>query len=336
MIKITLPDRNGLHFSKLFARLYSETSEGFPRSYTGYPRELMPLIKLTAGHPVMMAGSCIIPRATVANDRLGVVGFSGGKDSLAAALKMRLQGVEPVLFHVAGINRAYPQEQAAVGRLAGLLGAEYVIFKIGHSGVMIFGSHPLKNQMILAFMVDFGVTAGAVHYVQGNFTSEVVANASRHFNFTDAVEVQQAANKFFAGAVGGYRGIDAILYAESESMAVINENLPTAFEHIESCMTGLRYKAGVRAANLRKFQRVPLLPGRCGSCYKCAGEYLHLVSFGIYPEDEAYTRHCLNIMRAWVPKLSTEKDVTIERAVSFFVVKDFVDISWLSKHISHD
>lgn len=339
MIKLTLPEISGLYFSKILARLYMETSDGFGTTYRGYPKPLEPLIQVASGHRTILTTPAPVRRFEVRDTTRAVIGFSGGKDSLAAAIKMRGMGAEPVLFHVAGLNRAYPQEQVAVARLAALLDAEYVIFKIRNSGTTATAEHPLKNQLILSFMVDFGIKNGGIAvYANGNFLSEKAANSSRHFNFTDAIEMQAAANQFFSSCVDGYAGRDAILYAESESMKIVNEHLPAAFESLESCMTGLRYKANIRAANTRKFPKVPLLRGRCGSCYKCASEYLHLVSFGLYPEVEGYVNHCLNIMRAWVPKLSAEapETVSLARAVSFFMVKDFVQIDWLTKYTETD
>jgi hypothetical protein len=75
-------------------------------------------------------------------------------------------------------------------------------------------------------------------------------------------------------------------------------------EHVHGCCLPARYHARVRAS-VQKKASSPLLPGRCGSCFKCAREEIILQALGLRPRDEALQAHSVDRLR----KLAEEQRV---------------------------
>lgn len=115
-------------FTEVFQRLYSEVGSvvELPAKLHGYPAALADYIGTLYSRQGKTAQPIVAPAPlpqvhVQPSGNTVLVGFSGGKDSTAAALKLRAMGFAPVLFHVQGINPSYPRElDAAVVTNAGL------------------------------------------------------------------------------------------------------------------------------------------------------------------------------------------------------------------------
>lgn len=218
--------------------------------------------------------------------------FSGGKDSVAAALLARRDGWEPVLYHLAGINRGMGDEPRYAERVAARMGMPLLVDRVGVSGKKSgFMELPTKNQvtalcMLARMMQEVGEPLGGADYTGGWHPRDTQADTVFGYDYTDGTETLAAFHRYLQARVPE---LDFHLALESSVHAwavVANAGL---LQYIKSCVCPPRYKARVRAANVRKFGW--LLAGRCGSCVKCAFEELALQRLGVLPPDEARLRH---------------------------------------------
>lgn len=321
-------------FSGAFASLYDQVStDPLPHTLQGVPQGLEPFVltMYRGAMPRMVARQDAKPGLMLPNNGGALVGYSGGKDSLAAALRLRAQGFKVRLLFIKGINKSYPGEEQAAAATARAAGFHLYGVKVVQSGKMDYIENPMKNQFIMAIMADFALRAGngwAVH-AQGGLSCDVVATQAFGSGFSDALEMFAAAGEFFARQVRGYSFKAGLLANDTDSILTILDSDPGLFMHLQSCMLPLRYKPTTRRANERKFGAALLLPGRCGSCYKCAAEYLHLASFGMLPKHAGYAAHCIGVMqKALEAKITTGKRYSREEAVAEFVDGKRVDYRW--------
>lgn len=219
--------------------------------------------------------------------------FSGGKDSTAAALLLGDRGLDVTLLNVRGINPAYPQEQYTAERLASmlkmpLLTAEVVVAK----GAYI--ENPTKNQLLLAMALDVAVKNNISHIATGITANVRAATTNFSTGFSDAVEMHEAAADWAERAITGITVERRLL--PNDTVSLVRVARAGLLEHIGSCMGAHRFKNSLNAQNTQKYG-VRLMPDRCGSCYKCALEWLHTTRLGVTPQNLAYARHCLSILR---------------------------------------
>ena len=293
-------------FTELFARLYADVStDPLPPVLDGYPVELRPYLgTLYRGQPYRLANPVEPPRAVAdpGNDTV-LVGFSGGKDSTAAALRLQAMGLRPVLWHLKGINPSYPRELAAAAGVARATGFPLKVVQVRHRGRSPYIENPTKNQLILATAVDYGLRTGAGHHAQGGLAVDSASELAFGSGYSDAVECYQTAAAFFASAVQGFHFHARLLKNDTDSFMVVAKHAPHLFPHIQSCMMPVRYRGRLREQNMQK-HGVQLLPERCGSCYKCGLEYLHFVLMGLEKPVPGFVEHSVRMLQKGIVTVS--------------------------------
>lgn len=304
-------------FTQILGRLYVQIVGPFPTRFEGYPGSLRPLIDVLArGNPYeFVPGSDPVYGDTPPpNDRAMYVGFSGGKDSTAVALRARREGYDPTLIFVRGINRAYGSEYAAARQVAKAINMPMVTLNVLQSRIaMPFLENPVKNQLILALMLDHGLTHGVRHYVHGNYANDKTEGMDWKIDFSDSIELYEACASFFSAHVPGYVLHSHFTENGTHSFLALARENERLFDLISSCMTPARYKVAIRRTNEQRFG--PLRPGRCGSCYKCVDEYLHLAGLGLDKPDPARVGHAIVTMRKQLRQffgLKVSPDITDE------------------------
>lgn len=274
------------------------SAKPLPAKLRGIPLELEPLLRvLYRGQlPEIVAPSPMqsLPQAT--DDSRALVGFSGGKDSLAAALRLRRMGLEVTLLYMKGINRAYPHEEAAAVELAVALGFPLRIIQVKQAGRCAYIENPVKNQFILAVMLDYGLRSGTRNYCQGGLACDHADELNFEAGYSDAEEMFRAAAEFFQLAAPGFTYHLGLLQNDTDALLEVLQTAPEALPLISSCMMTARFKAKLAHGNERKYG-LRLMPGRCGSCYKCASEYLHMALAGAAPMNRPYANHCVEVMQ---------------------------------------
>jgi 7-cyano-7-deazaguanine synthase in queuosine biosynthesis len=287
--------------SRVFARLFETFSSGAPEWIAGVPASLDAYVELAAAGKLMATARAPEPEpyrpAPRPDDETVIVGFTGGKDSVAAALALEAAGLRPLCFHVAGLNRSYPQEEALSREIAAARGWELVVRRVRQSGRSAFPDNPVKNQLILALAADYGAPRGIRHYSQGAHQKDNVGTLARDFNGSDFVEMYDTALPFFQAAVPGFT-LHVPLQTDAAAYQTLVRLGPELIPLLSSCILPLRYRPATRRANERKFGQ--LLPRRCGSCHKCVKEDIALGALGIVPVGPARLRHDLDRLRqAW-------------------------------------
>jgi 7-cyano-7-deazaguanine synthase in queuosine biosynthesis len=250
--------------------------------------------------------------------------FSGGKDSLAVALRLKAQGIAPTLLFAQGINPAYPREIEAARLLSRLTGFSLRIVSVqiqrGH-----YIENPTKNQMLLAMAADLGERFGISRFAAGIMADDHAAGLNFDSGYSDAYEMHVAAAEWVEAYLPGSAVVRASIKNDTDSiLEVADAGLLAA---AQSCMATPRFRPSLKKRNQEKY-KLELMPERCGSCYKCALEWLHLSLTGRASWHAEYAEHCVAVLEKSGPEISGQKK-TRREALEMFIDASRVDISAL-------
>lgn len=285
------------------------------------PANAEPLVReLYQGTPPKGSAAMEAVRVTAELEpRIAVVGFSGGKDSTAVAVKMIKAGYRVTLFYVKGINPAYPEEQKAAQATAAALGLKMVILRV-KLGKQEWIENPAKNQVILGLMVDWGIrNRGAGTYAMGVMYTEEARDVSFEYGYSDAIEMQRAGKETYQSMAPGIDIQTELLKNEADSYRTIIGHDPELINHVQSCMTPARFRGVHHNRNRAKYGEA-IRRNRCGSCYKCAQELLILDGLGTAPISQDLRRHSENVLIKYAPKGIGDHAAKMSRAeiISYF------------------
>lgn len=225
-----------------------------------------------------------------------VVCFSGGKDSVATALRCRETGYGVELYHVHGINHSYPDEIDRARDIADYLRMPLHVETVRLSGKPVYFENPLKNQTICAMALDWSERNGHGRRIAfGDFRNDHRERAIFGTNWTDTVEMWDAYTQY---AWHDYDGFEALILFDNyfQTMDVVAQDR-TLLGMVQGCIAPSRYREYWRGKNVAKYGEGVILPHRCGSCWKCCREYVHLADDGVLPMDGQYYRKCQKVLR---------------------------------------
>lgn len=250
-----------------------------------------------AGCSVKAMGAAIAAPVVDLDQTKAIVLFSGGKDGLAVALKLRADGMQPVLLHVRGINGgAYVKQEAEAARaVAEIAGFPFRELKVKLAGKSAHVENPTKNLALACLAASLAVSWGAGCVALG-LQSEDRWSTNPRCGLSDNIDVALPGCAAIEAIVPGLRMIPASFATDAASLVQIVSDCPEALPAISSCMTGARFKRTVREANVRRYG-VGLLPGRCGSCYKCALEAVVLAAMEGQVMPKPWADHCVEKLR---------------------------------------
>ncbi len=220
-----------------------------------------------------------------------VLGFSGGLDSCYQALKLKQMGYSVHLFHLGGANT---YENYLATKSSESFAHRYKFDLIETKIVKILNAqkveeNPVKNQLIMAMMIDYCASKGYNKISIGYSASLKEENAIAGINVTDCISVQDAFLKNieieFIPIKNANKG-DRILY--------LNEN--KSLNYYYSCVSCGRFNEKLHHLNEDKY-KVKLPRHNCGSCRKCARHYLLMIYLGIAPHNKDFEKHCWNILK---------------------------------------
>ena len=285
--------------SRLFERFYSLASDNpLPSDVGSIPGAALALFqRLYAGREF----GCTMtdnpaPAPGRADDGRTLLAFSGGKNSTAAALKLRALGRRPIPVFVRGLNRAYPNEHVAAARVCGRLGLPLRVVEVAQSGKSGFAENPIKNLFAWVILADIGAAEGIGDFAFGCLADDSDEWLNRDYGLSDAREMFAAALPLIRCAIPGATYRADLLRNETDSFVTIIARQRSLLNDILSCIMPYRFRNVHRTRVIGKFG-VSLLPGRCGACYKCANESLHLHALDVIRQPAAYLRYCVGILR---------------------------------------
>lgn len=224
--------------------------------------------------------------------RSAFIAFSGGKDCLATAIRAQQDGYNPHLVYVSGVNKSLPSERRHAYDVAKATGYPISEIKISIQGTKEYNEHPLKNILILCLLIDHGTKHGATAYGLGNIFEENSAHGSLDYDLSDSFDIIKAFNTFVRSVIPSYR-----------YLTYIHDNLAsfyTVFKHnkdliplMSTCITPDYRKPMIHKSNVMKYGKDCVLDDMCGSCYKCADNYLYRRFFGLVRHNQSYFNRCM-------------------------------------------
>lgn len=225
-----------------------------------------------------------------------IVGFSGGLDSAYLALRLRDIGYNVTLMHLKGLNKSYPKEDVFAERFAREAEFDYVELQVRHVSKQFFIDNPLKNQLILSLMLDYGIENDISNFALGADWCTKLDDSKIGMTITDSIEV----NNLYWDAITKYIENAELVFIDDstkkyERLKYILDNHAECLNNIYSCISPNRFNQHLHNNNEKKFG-IDLLDGRCGSCYKCCMEIILLTLLEFYDEDSGLIDHCWKIM----------------------------------------
>ena len=304
-LSLTKTDMEWGYFTRTMAQVYTGCSRYvLPRRWAGLPDTVRPMLdvvyKVHGGEYEIQDPTPVERVGNGATGKRLVVGFSGGKDSLAALLEARAQGYDVTAFHVAGINRGAPDERQYAARMARRCGLPMVVRTVKLAGKLEYPENYVKNQFIVAAMVQWGAPQGIANYSLGDVSTDTLLTCQPRYNLTDAVELLKAMQPFFEASYPAFR-YHWFLRHVTDSYRILVQHSPTSIPFVKGCFALPWQKKVWREANERKYG-VRLLPNRCGSCWKCCAEFVILEDMAFQEGNAGFRQHCIDYLRSVAPR----------------------------------
>ena len=277
------------HFSAIYSQ-YSEPMDRWPAEVDApfEIRRLLGILHRRAGLPAP-GGRCVdwdLPRVECDRGRI-LVGVSGGKDGLATALRAQELGLAPTLFFMEGLNRSVPSERRCAQAVAEAAGMPLVECNLHITGTKATPDHPLKNLLILAAMMDYGAAQGFGWYGLGCAFDENTDHENLEYDMSDSQDLIYPLARF-ATRKGYCAGFKTWLFTTTHSYHIIYRLRPELMDLVATCVTPDYRKPNIYRANVRRYGEGLILPNRCGTCYKCAEEYVQRVRLGLVRCNQDY------------------------------------------------
>lgn len=289
-------------FTRLFKSIYEQTSvKPLPKNIYA-PFNLRPFLDTLYGafnlQYILNTKIDDIPVYSFPSNNDVMVAYSGGKDSVACVLKLRDEGLNPHLFFMNGINKSYTQELETAKNTAEKLGCDITVYDVTITGKKEYVEHPIKDQFILAVMVDEGIKRQIYRYAFGTGKEDYVSIVSNDYQLSDAIEMFTSVEKFYANYIDNFQ-ILIPLEHETESVCriVSDKQYSDLIFTSYSCMTPLRYRENIIKSNQRKYN-ITLLPNNCGSCDKCCLINIILQKIGYVDYPYAFIKHCWEVLES--------------------------------------
>ena len=220
-----------------------------------------------------------------------VVCVSGGKDSLATVLHYVENGYDVRLFHLKGINKCYPDEHKAIERASEYLKLPLCEWEVKLHGNHQYVEHPLKNWIFMNVALTYAVTeVGTINVAVGNFSSSVLEDNKFEVSSGDAMEMWDEYCKIVNDILPNFKVLVPLENVGDTLRAF--EGKKDLLEISQSCIGTYRFKE-YRGNIIRSKYGYPLMPHRCGGCWKCAIEYIYFCDHDMLEFNKEYYQYCL-------------------------------------------
>ena len=249
------------------------------------------------GSSVLCKLSDIITPVITNNDlKTVVLGFSGGLDSVYQAIDLKERGYDVILYHLKGIN-TYENGQASkrCPEITKKLGMKYVESMISKkSGMQQVPENPLKNELIMALMIDYCLENNIPYISLGDDLNLSLKDSVAGINVTDSREVTNA-------FINGIQRVIDIKFLPIMTHASKLDRIKKLQEYgleddYYSCVLAGRFNKRLHNLNEKKYG-VKLFDGNCGcSCRKCAMHNLLMHYGGVKEFPQEFVDKCWEVM----------------------------------------
>lgn len=225
-----------------------------------------------------------------------IVCFSGGKDSIATAMHYKTIGYNVCLYHVTGLNKTYYDEWKYAKRSADKMNLPLIIEDMSYSGTPHeWIEHPIKNMILTNMAVQWGIrNQVGTKIATGNFRTSSIEDDVFEICAGDTQEFWRAYEKIIQRIIKPFRIYTPNLNYQTAFFALLKH--PDLIESAVSCLASNRFRKQRHDWNEEKYnQHLP--ENRCGSCWKCAVEYIWFTDHGVFEFNEPYYHHCLDILQ---------------------------------------
>ena len=210
------------------------------------------------------------------------------------------------MLHINNLNKSYPDEKIKAQEFAKKFGMEIVTVDFEHGTESYCIDNPIKNQLILAIMIDYGIKNGINNFALGNNIYEKISECRVQYGISDSIENFDLFRNGIKEYIKNINFYD-IEIKKNECYKFVAENYFDAFKYVNSCISPHRFKKYLNKTNKEKYNIQPLSETRCMSCYKCAIEYITLSKLGFLQENEQFKKHCFDIIRKKSDTIFTTK-----------------------------
>ena len=226
-----------------------------------------------------------------------IVSFSGGKDSTATALYYKERGYNVYLYHLHGINKMYKDEHLAAEQVAKLLGLPYIEEDIKITGWVQpdWIEHPMKNMIIANRAVQWAIRNNiSPNIAFGNFSSSTLESDPFEVCGGDCREMWDIYDDIISNVIPDFK-VQIPLINMQDTITSVLEN-QYVINDTQSCIMPYHYKQRLRKRHAEKYT-YKLPKNRCGSCWKCAVEYIVLCDNNVWEYDPIWYEHCLTVLK---------------------------------------
>lgn len=269
-----------------------------------------------------------IPKIKFDTDMV-IVGYSSGLDSTCQALYQRSLGKHVILFHIKHLNHSYPDEYDSALRFAKDYGFDLIVIDPKFIRQTVYIDNPIKNQTILAYMIDYGLSIGCCSYAMGNYRADRLSEQVKGYETTDSIELFDSFNEYIRSIIPEYEYQD-MQFDKYDAFKFMVSHEPKALAYVNSCLRPYRFKDYTHDITVKKYG-VPLIHHHCGVCYKCAMEYLILADLKYYGIDKAYAKKCISTLReknGTTFTLNLDKSMTDKEVLEKVLNRDVVMARW--------
>ena len=228
------------------------------------------------------------------NSRNIIVCFSGGKDSLATVLHYKKLGYNVYLYHLKGINKAYPKEYEQAEKLADALNLMLYTENISLSGTHTYTEHPMKNMIIANRALQFGIRHNiGVKVAFGDYYTAMLDDNVFDICAGDCRDMWNAYENIIKTIIPKFH-----IYTPLRNVKTTLKALEAHKDLLNlccSCMAPYRYREYWKR-NVEKKYNIILPQNRCGLCWKCALEYIYYADHNVWEYQENYYIHCLEVL----------------------------------------
>lgn len=240
-----------------------------------------------------------------------IVCFSGGKDSIAVAKYYQDKGNKVYLYHMKGINQTYKDEYINAKSAADYMRLPIYFDTVNLKGTHDYIEHPLKNMILANGALQYGIREGiGTDIAFGNFSSSTLEVDPFEVCGGDCKELWSIYEDIIGTVLKDFKiQIPFIDIQDTIDILIKHSDL---LQYSQSCIGPYRFRTKLHDLNVKKYN-IDLQPNRCGSCWKCCLEYCVYCDKGIYEYNEAYYKHCLDILADTIFKetgIKTDADET--------------------------